>query len=45
MASSKTRSSARCRSLRRGAERLGIEVETIARNVRGCYNLGYCGVA
>ncbi|UCE32140.1 MAG: GMC family oxidoreductase [Burkholderiales bacterium] len=29
--------------LERGARRLGVEVRTIARNVRGCYNLGYCG--
>jgi choline dehydrogenase-like flavoprotein len=29
--------------LRRGAERLGIAVGEIRRNVRGCWNLGYCG--
>jgi choline dehydrogenase-like flavoprotein len=30
--------------LARGAARLGIATETIARNVRGCANLGYCGM-
>ncbi|MCO5099551.1 MAG: GMC family oxidoreductase [Burkholderiaceae bacterium] len=30
--------------LRRGAERLGLPSSAIARNVRGCMNLGYCGV-
>ena len=30
--------------LRRGAQALGIGVGTIRRNVRGCWNLGYCGV-
>ncbi len=30
--------------LRRGAERLGLRAAPIARNVRGCLNLGYCGV-
>jgi choline dehydrogenase-like flavoprotein len=30
--------------LRRGAERLGIPVGAIRRNVRGCWNLGYCGM-
>lgn len=30
--------------LRRGAERLGIPVMTMRRNVQGCWNLGYCGV-
>jgi len=30
--------------LRRGAERLGLPSSPIARNVRGCMNLGYCGV-
>ena len=30
--------------LRRGAEALGIRVEPIRRNVRGCWNLGYCGM-
>jgi choline dehydrogenase-like flavoprotein len=29
--------------LRRGATALGIQVGTIARNVQGCRNLGYCG--
>lgn len=30
--------------LKRGADRLGIAVQAIDRNVRGCLNLGYCGV-
>lgn len=30
--------------LRKGAQRLGIPVGTIARNVNGCANLGYCGM-
>ena len=30
--------------LRRGAEALGIPVATIRRNVKGCWNIGYCGV-
>lgn len=30
--------------LRRGASQLGIRVSTIPRNVRGCWNLGYCGL-
>jgi choline dehydrogenase-like flavoprotein len=30
--------------LKRGAERLGIPVGAIRRNVRGCWNLGYCGM-
>jgi choline dehydrogenase-like flavoprotein len=30
--------------LRRGAVRLGIEVAPVDRNVRGCFNLGYCGM-
>ncbi len=30
--------------LRRGAQRLGIEAAAIRRNVRGCLDLGYCGV-
>ncbi|ODS97747.1 MAG: GMC family oxidoreductase [Lautropia sp. SCN 69-89] len=30
--------------LRRGAGRLGIPAPAIQRNVRGCLNLGYCGV-
>lgn len=30
--------------LRRGAERLGLRTGTIPRNVRGCLDLGYCGV-
>ena len=31
-------------ALARGAARLGIAAATIRRNVRGCANLGYCGV-
>ena len=30
--------------LRRGSEALGIKVDTIRRNVRGCWNIGYCGL-
>ena len=30
--------------LRRGAEKLGISSGLIRRNVRGCWNLGYCGM-
>jgi choline dehydrogenase-like flavoprotein len=30
--------------LRRGATRLGIPTGAIRRNVRGCWNLGYCGM-
>ncbi|HZX26940.1 MAG TPA: GMC family oxidoreductase [Telluria sp.] len=30
--------------LRKGADKLGIPVATIRRNVRGCWNLGYCGM-
>jgi choline dehydrogenase-like flavoprotein len=30
--------------LRRGAARLGIPAPAIQRNVRGCLNLGYCGM-
>jgi choline dehydrogenase-like flavoprotein len=30
--------------LRRGAARLGIPAAAIMRNVRGCWNLGYCGM-
>lgn len=30
--------------LRRGATKLGIPSDTIRRNVKGCWNLGYCGV-
>jgi hypothetical protein len=30
--------------LRRGAEALGIPAATIRRNVKGCWNIGYCGV-
>jgi choline dehydrogenase-like flavoprotein len=30
--------------LRRGAARLGIHAATIPRNVKGCWNLGYCGM-
>ncbi len=31
-------------ALRRGCEKLGIPSAAIARNVRGCWNLGYCGM-
>lgn len=31
-------------SLRRGAEKLGIPTKPIPRNVKGCWNLGYCGM-
>jgi choline dehydrogenase-like flavoprotein len=30
--------------LRRGADKLGIAAHTIRRNVRDCWNLGYCGM-
>jgi choline dehydrogenase-like flavoprotein len=30
-------------TLRSGGTKLGIEVKVIPRNVRGCWNLGYCG--
>ena len=30
--------------LRRGCERLGIPSAAIRRNVKGCWNLGYCGM-
>ncbi len=30
--------------LQRGAARMGIATATIARNVHGCWNLGYCGM-
>ena len=30
--------------LRRGASRLGIKTNVIPRNVKGCYNLGSCGM-
>lgn len=30
--------------LKRGAEKLNIPVSSIRRNVRGCWNLGYCGM-
>jgi choline dehydrogenase-like flavoprotein len=30
--------------LRRGAEKLGIPAESINRNVKGCWNLGSCGM-
>jgi choline dehydrogenase-like flavoprotein len=30
--------------LRRGAAKLGIPTAAIRRNVRGCWNLGYCGM-
>ncbi len=31
-------------ALARGAAKLGIPVTTIRRNVKGCWNLGYCGL-
>ena len=31
-------------ALRRGCAALGIPTGTIARNVKGCWNLGYCGM-
>lgn len=31
-------------ALRRGAGALGIPVATIRRNVKGCWNIGYCGL-
>jgi choline dehydrogenase-like flavoprotein len=31
-------------ALARGAHKLGIPTAIIPRNVKGCYNLGYCGV-
>jgi choline dehydrogenase-like flavoprotein len=31
-------------ALRRGAQRLGIPTGTMRRNVRDCWNLGYCGL-
>ncbi len=30
-------------ALRRGAAKIGVPTAVIPRNVRGCYNLGYCG--
>ncbi len=30
--------------LRKGSEKLGIEAKVIPRNVKGCYNLGSCGM-
>ena len=30
--------------LRRGCEQLGLHWQVIPRNVRGCWNLGYCGL-
>ncbi len=30
--------------LERGGQKIGIRVERIRRNVKGCYNLGYCGM-
>lgn len=30
--------------LRRGCEKLGIPAAAIRRNVKGCWNLGYCGM-
>jgi choline dehydrogenase-like flavoprotein len=31
-------------ALRRGAERLGLSTGAIRRNVKGCWNIGYCGM-
>jgi choline dehydrogenase-like flavoprotein len=31
-------------ALRRGAQALGINVDAIRRNVKGCWNIGYCGM-
>lgn len=31
-------------ALRRGGAKLGLKVEVISRNVRNCWNLGYCGM-
>ncbi len=31
-------------ALARGAQKLGVEHGVISRNVRGCWNLGYCGM-
>ncbi|CAA0124675.1 putative GMC-type oxidoreductase [BD1-7 clade bacterium] len=31
-------------ALQQGCEKLGIEAEPIPRNVKGCWNLGYCGM-
>jgi len=31
-------------ALRRGAQALGIGVSAIRRNVKGCWNIGYCGM-
>jgi choline dehydrogenase-like flavoprotein len=31
-------------ALRRGASKLGIATKVIPRNVKGCWNLGYCGM-
>ncbi|MDQ2962891.1 MAG: GMC family oxidoreductase [Pseudomonadota bacterium] len=31
-------------ALRRGAQALGFSVGTIRRNVKGCWNIGYCGM-
>ena len=30
--------------LERGGQKIGVKVERIRRNVKGCYNLGYCGM-
>jgi len=30
--------------LERGGQKLGIRIERIRRNVKGCYDLGYCGM-
>ncbi len=31
-------------ALRAGAERIGVKTQVIPRNVKGCHNLGYCGM-
>nr|AGC71741.1 oxidoreductase, GMC family [uncultured bacterium A1Q1_fos_504] len=31
-------------ALQRGGEKIGVKMERIRRNVKGCYNLGYCGM-
>src|SRR3546814_6116527 len=30
--------------LRDGCEKLGLHWKTVPRNVRGCWNIGYCGL-